>query len=538
MRRRCLLACLVPGVLLAGAHGSAWAAVAAHERVLVESPPTSASASVTATCPAGKKVVGAGGFVAQAGGVVPLQGQVLLDGIVPTSNLSGVRAEGVEDETGFAGDWRVRAVATCASPPAGLQRLAATSDTNSANKGVTVTCPTGKRVLGAGGETNGGARQVLMRAVRPDSALKAVTVLGVEDGTGFTGNWSVTAYAICASPPAGLQMVTASTVPDSTDRATTAFCPGGKRVLGAGGEIVNGGGQVAMDFLLPSHLNSFEALVNGSEDETGYSGTWSVKAIAVCANASQRVVAQSSNDSVAAKSVGSNCPGGLEVTGVGADITGGEGRVVLDEFIPFAGPGGVFATGFEDGDFSFVDSWFIRAYAICASPLPGLEIVPVTSTDDPQIAKAVTAACPPGKKLVGTGMDVGGGNGEVVPVIIRPNAPLTSVTVAARTTAFADDETPWTLSTFAICATPPPGLQLVAVASEPDSDFASVVASCPGGKNLLGAGGAIDGPQPTVMIEDVRPNPLLTNVTVAGIEDFFGTTTDWIVTAYAICATA
>jgi len=523
----------VLGILLAFPSATALAAVGGYEQVVVESPASSASKTVTATCPAGKQVVGAGGFAGQEGGPVPLEGQVLLDGVVPTADLRGVRAEGVEDETGFADSWTVRAAAVCATPPPGLVRVAATSAVDSAAKGVTVACPTGTKVLGAGGETNDGERQVLLRAVRPDNVLKAVNVLAVEDGNGFTGDWSVTAYAICAPAPAGLELVTAQTPPGSSDTEAIAACPAGKRVIAAGGEIVNGSGQVAMDFLVPSPFEASEVIVHGSEDETGFSGNWSVIAKAVCADVTQRVVAQSANNSEAFKVVSASCPGGMAVTGAGADITGGQGEVYLDVLLPDDSPAEAVARGDEDFD-GYARSWLVRAYAICASPLAGLERVSVTSSED-NTDKSVSASCPLGKRVVGVGGSLGGATGEAAITAIRPNAALTFVTLEAKGLG----SSAWLATVDAICASPPPGLELVAATSDPDSDPTTVIASCGIGKNLLGTGGEIGQTEfdtGRAILEDIRPNALLTNVAVAGVEDQFAGFVDWTVTAYAICA--
>ena len=65
-----------------------------------------------------------------------------------------------------------------------------------------------------------------------------------------------------------------------------------------------------------------------------------------------------------------------------------------------------------------------------------------------------------------------------------------------------------------MCANPPPGLQLVTAASEFDSDPASVTATCPTGKNLIGTGGEIAAGLGQVMLDDLRPDASLTNVTV------------------------
>ena len=67
---------------------------------------------------------------------------------------------------------------------------------------------------------------------------------------GFAGDWALTAFAMCAVPPPGLQRVTAAGALDSAAKSVTAPCPSGKRALGAGGQMSTGGGQILIDDLL------------------------------------------------------------------------------------------------------------------------------------------------------------------------------------------------------------------------------------------------------------------------------------------------
>jgi hypothetical protein len=121
---------------------------------------------------------------------------------------------------------------------------------------------------------------------------------------------------------------------------------------------------------------------------------------------------------------------------------------------------------------------------------------------------------------------------------VNPNAALTSVTALA----FEDEDGyafDWRVYAEAICASPPPGLELVSVAGDPDSEpAAGVTAICPSGKNLFGTGAEIDGGLGEVVLDDLRPNPLLTTVTVTGLEDETGHAGDWFLWGYAICANA
>jgi len=92
----------------------------------------------------------------------------------------------------------------------GIQSVSATTAASSSNKSATVACPAGKRVLSAGADVNPGNGDVLVDDVRPNADLQSVTVNALEDETGTTADWTVTALAICAYPPPGLQRVSAA----------------------------------------------------------------------------------------------------------------------------------------------------------------------------------------------------------------------------------------------------------------------------------------------------------------------------------------
>ncbi len=106
----------------------------------------------------------------------------------------------------------------------------------------------------------------------------------------------------------------------------------------------------------------------------------------------------------------------------------------------------------------------------------------------------------------------------------------------------------WTLYGFAICAAPPAGLRVysAAVSSEPDGNTATtVVALCPPGKGMLGAGFRTEADigYPNVVVDavldDFTPNggsttaPTSVKVTHY-VED--SPTDFWRTTAFAICA--
>ncbi len=130
----------------------------------------------------------------------------------------------------------------------------------------------------------------------------------------------------------------------------------------------------------------------------------------------QIVSATSVRDTADAKSATATCPPAQRVIGTGVDV-------------------GI---------------WAITARAVCANRLPDQRIVAATSPPS-SANKSVTATCPQGKRIVGTGARIKGGGGQVGLDDVVPSA--TSVTAVARED---DDRTArnWALTAYAICAAP------------------------------------------------------------------------------------
>ena len=168
--------------------------VPGRERAFKVGPLSSSNKATTVACPGDKRVTTAYGALNVDGH------QAYLDDLRPSPDLRSVTVQGVEDETGYDSSWSVTASAICVDPPPGLERVAATSELSSENKSATATCPAPKRLLGTGADINGASGQVLFTAIVPDEDLHDVTVRAAEDRTGYSGPWSLTAYAICADP--------------------------------------------------------------------------------------------------------------------------------------------------------------------------------------------------------------------------------------------------------------------------------------------------------------------------------------------------
>jgi hypothetical protein len=86
-------------------------------------------------------------------------------------------------------------------PPgvSGLVRVTADSGSNSNTlKNQSVSCPSGKRLLGGGASVNTTSNSLAVTNSSPSSDLKTWTAQAQETAA-FAGNWRVTAYAICAT---------------------------------------------------------------------------------------------------------------------------------------------------------------------------------------------------------------------------------------------------------------------------------------------------------------------------------------------------
>jgi hypothetical protein len=188
-------------------------------------------------------------------------------------------------------------------------------------------CPAGKRVLGGGAFTVGGVHAVITE-MQPITTAGGdrFQVTAAEDQFGVAGTWSFQVFAFCATVPAavGLQIVTHVNLPTTapTDQAPTQ-CPPGKAVVGAGGKIDNGAGQVDLG-IFP---NSSGGRASGTaafakQDADGFAGAYTVTGYSVCANEFvpqdiQIARVFTSPVTTPSQKVTFGCPSGLRLTGLG-----------------------------------------------------------------------------------------------------------------------------------------------------------------------------------------------------------------------------
>ena len=265
----------------------------------------------------------------------------------------------------------------------------------------------------------------------------------------------------------------------------------------------------------------------------------------------ERVEAASVNDSSSSKSVRVACPPGQSALGAWAMIDGAQGEVALKGVYPEAtavlGPNPVdevvaVAAEAPPGTAAL---WRLRVFATCADAgYGGVEWEAVTSPSSSDTHKSVTVACGEGKVVVGAGGAAFTGGGAVILTAFYPTPGLTEVTAEASESVLYGGN--WDVTAYAICANPLlfDGVMLVTSALLPQSGFAW--ADCPSTTLDIGGGAAIlqgNGPPPTrsapaqVLLRSVAAySAVIPRSVGVGAEPRNGTSPEWVLQAYAICA--
>jgi hypothetical protein len=229
----------------------------------------------------------------------------------------------------------------------------------------TATCSGGDVVLSGGGNITGGAGNVVLSEVMVHRTT--VTVLAYE-ATAYSGDWSVTAWAVCGPDEEDVIITWANGDGTTTTKVAVASCPAGKRLYGTGYKLTGANGKV-----FPSAVRPDEALTEvtvRADAHGGFTGDWDLIAYAVCAKPAAHMrllTARSSADPSPSKTVTTEaCPGTAHVHGVGAEISGGWGDVVLTAMAPSS----LSLTRSQAGAHAHEPvetDWTVRSYAICSS---------------------------------------------------------------------------------------------------------------------------------------------------------------------------
>lgn len=263
------------------------------------------------------------------------------------------------------------------APPAsalpGLQVVSVASGFDSQpSKSITANCPAGKKVVGGGGRVNAAGGKAGVTELSPvTGTTDGFKATGFESDNGFAGTWSIQAYAICANPIAGLQVVSKTKAPSSLEFQLEAVgCPTGKRVIGTGARINNPAGQVALQAKGTNNPDATFGSVSAYEDIDGFSGSWGLTAFAICLpnpiTGFSIASASSSWNSDAVKIVNVTCPGGTKVHDIMFSTGAGNGDPVLDALVPTnAVP--TTAQAIVREETGTTENWSVMVQAICAT---------------------------------------------------------------------------------------------------------------------------------------------------------------------------
>jgi hypothetical protein len=249
-------------------------------------------------------------------------------------------------------------------------------------------------------------------------------------------------------------------------------------------------------------------------------------------------------DSQPTKTDRADCPAGTRVIGGGGWVhalaaadSAKVALVALQPVHPASGPDHYVAVGQEITP-NITTNWWVQAYAICASPVSGLQIISKTSSSR---AQAADVFCPAGQQPLGGGGRVDNPTNRVALVGATPTETAGNRKYSAYARADRLDYTGlWTVTVYAVCAPTPPGYEVVYAHSTGGPSDTNKVAfvSCPSGKRVHGAAGTVNVSAPTgIALQVVYPFNALDQVEAAAVETV-PTEVDWKpVAAVAICAT-
>jgi hypothetical protein len=262
-----------------------------------------------------------------------------------------------------------------------------------------------------------------------------------------------------AGAVSGLTRVAKRTESDSsTSKTVAARCPSGQRVVGGGGTVIRGRGQVVLQRLQPTRTATDDRFVVGArEDATGYSQNWRLTAVALCSDPLPgQVIATGTSGPLSDRlqSTLAFCPPGTDQVGFGGRVDGA-GQVYMTDLYPsfVAPPPGTFGRAREDAN-GFAGSWSLTAYTVCANTAAGFINV-VAGTPASSVNKSATVSCPAGSRVHSAGLQLGGmGTAPIDGVFVDKVAidpQLTSITVRGVEDQTATSQN-WSVRANALCA--------------------------------------------------------------------------------------
>jgi hypothetical protein len=260
----------------------------------------------------------------------------------------------------------------------------------------------------------------------------------------------VVGVAAVPSPAAaipGIVVIEESTASDyATSKHESAKCPINTVVIGGGADITGGEAGVR---IIQNGPQKNKWVVVAREVSSGYAGSWSLRAWAVCAKQPKGYVIVSAQKEVTTSgTLTVSCPAGKKTLGVGGIATGGNGHAVLDTVRPAMDLSGVYVEAFTDAP-PADEPVLIAGIAVCATPGFGLQLAYASSSTSSNAYRTISVGCPPGTDLHGMGASITGAQGAAHIDGITPFSLGAYAVAREKPTGYWGQ---WSLDVFAICA--------------------------------------------------------------------------------------
>ena len=229
------------------------------------------------------------------------------------------------------------------------------------------------------------------------------------------------------------------------------------------------------------------------------------------------------------KSVDASCPRGKVTVAGGARISGsGEPYVHLTALAPMDELG--YTATAEEFFGHTALPWELTTWAVCAKRPAGLEYVSTSTLFSSAPSQQKWAACPDGKRAIGSGATIAGGDGRVHLVDVRVEEERDTYAQAAESVdgyAFA-----WSLTAHAICSSDARFIAWTGSPSTPQNPKAWV-SPCDGLWPANSVGFHLDGPPGAIGVNDVLVGPTTYAVTAY----LFPPTQalPWAIEAHTVC---
>lgn len=249
-----------------------------------------------------------------------------------------------------------------------------------------------------------------------------------------------------------------SGVNSNPSRSKTATCPSNKDLIGTGGAVSGGNGNVLLESIVPD-LATDSVTVSAHESPAGTTNNWSVRAMAVCADAGSvpgRYLVEADTSDIAGSpstAAYAECDEGDRALGVGFVLDGPDGRLHLTGVMPTEDT--VLAIGEEDAA-GTTTSWDVMAIALCAQLFDSQVHWGESASRSYSGTQFETTVCPTDFDVTTGGavvVDESGAHGDLAIYYISPEeyqgsqyALQSSLETPPRTTATS------TLHSYVVCA--------------------------------------------------------------------------------------